>query len=172
MLKWIVLSRTVYLYKLDLALNNLQRLICHKTQQTNSCAFFVFLFGGSLLGGVHIYFFHFYAFSNFFFSFLPHSYVSLSLFHSFFINTFFLFSFFSYLILSFRSFFLFFCIHSFIHSFIRVFFFDLSILYHFSGIHISYFLNISHISRSYWKRSLRVAPDDGQPTFIYIFDEN
>ena len=33
MLNWIVLNRTDYLYKMDLALNNLQRLICHKTQQ-------------------------------------------------------------------------------------------------------------------------------------------
>ena len=32
MLKWIVLNRT---YHLDLALNNLQRLICHKIQLTN-----------------------------------------------------------------------------------------------------------------------------------------
>ena len=32
MLKWTVWNRTVYLYKMDLALNNLQRLICHKTQ--------------------------------------------------------------------------------------------------------------------------------------------
>ena len=32
MLNWIVWNRTVYLYKMDLALNNLQRLICHKTQ--------------------------------------------------------------------------------------------------------------------------------------------
>ena len=35
MLNWIVLNRTDYLHKMDLALNNLQRLICHKTQQTN-----------------------------------------------------------------------------------------------------------------------------------------
>ena len=33
MLNWIVLNRTDYLHKMDLALNNLQRLICHKTQQ-------------------------------------------------------------------------------------------------------------------------------------------
>ena len=32
MLNWIFWNRTVYLYKMDLALNNLQRLICHKTQ--------------------------------------------------------------------------------------------------------------------------------------------
>ena len=34
MLNWIVLNRTDYLHKMDLALNNLQRLICHQTQQT------------------------------------------------------------------------------------------------------------------------------------------
>ena len=34
MLNWIVLNRTDYLFKMYLALNNLQRLICHKTQQT------------------------------------------------------------------------------------------------------------------------------------------
>ena len=32
MLNWIVWNWTVYLYKMDLALNNLERLICHKTQ--------------------------------------------------------------------------------------------------------------------------------------------
>ena len=32
MLNWIVWNRTVYLYKNGLSLNNLQRLICHKTQ--------------------------------------------------------------------------------------------------------------------------------------------
>ena len=35
MLNWIVLNRADYLHKMDLALNNLQMLICHKTQQTN-----------------------------------------------------------------------------------------------------------------------------------------
>ena len=35
MLNWIVMNGTDYLHKMDLALNNLQRLICHKTQQTN-----------------------------------------------------------------------------------------------------------------------------------------
>ena len=35
MLNWIVLNRTDYFHKMDFALNNLQRLICHKTQQTN-----------------------------------------------------------------------------------------------------------------------------------------
>ena len=34
MLNLTVLNRTDYLHKMDLALNNLQRLICHKTQQT------------------------------------------------------------------------------------------------------------------------------------------
>ena len=34
MLNWIVWNRTI-LIKMDLALNNLQRLICHKTQTTN-----------------------------------------------------------------------------------------------------------------------------------------
>ena len=34
MLNWIVLNRTDYLHKNDLALNNLQSLICHKTQRT------------------------------------------------------------------------------------------------------------------------------------------
>ncbi len=33
MLNWIVLNRTNY--EMDLALNNLQRLICHKTQTTD-----------------------------------------------------------------------------------------------------------------------------------------
>ena len=35
MLNWIVWNRTEYLYKMDLALNNLQRLIHHKIQSTN-----------------------------------------------------------------------------------------------------------------------------------------
>ena len=35
MLNWIVWNRTVYLYKMYLALINLQSLICHKTQTTN-----------------------------------------------------------------------------------------------------------------------------------------
>ena len=30
MLNWIVWNRTNHLYKMDLALNNLERLICHK----------------------------------------------------------------------------------------------------------------------------------------------
>ena len=34
MLNWIAFNRTDHLHKMDLALNNLQRLICHKTQQT------------------------------------------------------------------------------------------------------------------------------------------
>ena len=34
MLNWIVLNRTAYLYKMDLAWDNQQRLIYHKTQQT------------------------------------------------------------------------------------------------------------------------------------------
>ena len=34
MLNWIVCNRTDYLYKKNLALNNRQRLICHKTQPT------------------------------------------------------------------------------------------------------------------------------------------
>ena len=34
MLNWIVFNRTDYLHEMDLALNNLQRLITHKTQQT------------------------------------------------------------------------------------------------------------------------------------------
>ena len=32
MLNWIVWNRTVYLSKIDMALNNQQMLICHKTQ--------------------------------------------------------------------------------------------------------------------------------------------
>ena len=32
MLNWIVLNKTVFMYKMDLALNNLQWLICHKTK--------------------------------------------------------------------------------------------------------------------------------------------
>ena len=32
MLNWIVWNRTVYVYKMDLALNNLQTFICPKTQ--------------------------------------------------------------------------------------------------------------------------------------------
>ena len=38
MLNWIVWNRTVHLYKMDLALNNLQRLICHKTQTNEQTA--------------------------------------------------------------------------------------------------------------------------------------
>ena len=41
MLDWIFWNITDYLYKMDLALNNLQRLMCHKTQTTNqSCQSF------------------------------------------------------------------------------------------------------------------------------------
>ena len=35
MLNWIVWNRTVIYIKMDLAMNKLQRLICHKTQQPN-----------------------------------------------------------------------------------------------------------------------------------------
>ena len=35
MLKWIVWNRTVYLYKIDLALNNLQGWYAIKPKQTN-----------------------------------------------------------------------------------------------------------------------------------------
>ena len=35
MLNWIVWNTAVYLYKMDLALNNLQWLICHKTKPIN-----------------------------------------------------------------------------------------------------------------------------------------
>ena len=35
-----VWNRTDYLYEMDLALNNLQRLICHKTQTTNQPTFY------------------------------------------------------------------------------------------------------------------------------------
>ena len=35
MKNWIVWNRTDYLHKIDLALNNIERLICHKTQTTN-----------------------------------------------------------------------------------------------------------------------------------------
>ena len=35
MLNWIVWNRTDYSIKMDLAFNNLQRLIYHKTQPTN-----------------------------------------------------------------------------------------------------------------------------------------
>ena len=34
MLNWIDWNKTIYI-KIDLALNNLQRLVCHKTQPTN-----------------------------------------------------------------------------------------------------------------------------------------
>ena len=34
MLNWIVLKEQIIYIKMDLALNSLQRLICHKTQQT------------------------------------------------------------------------------------------------------------------------------------------
>ena len=36
MLNWIVWKRTVYLLKIDLALDNIQKLICHKTQTNSS----------------------------------------------------------------------------------------------------------------------------------------
>ena len=38
-LNWIVWNRTIFI-KMDLALNNLQRLICHKTQTTNQQIYF------------------------------------------------------------------------------------------------------------------------------------
>ena len=34
MLNWTVLNRTDYLHKNGFGINNLQKLICHKTQQT------------------------------------------------------------------------------------------------------------------------------------------
>ena len=34
-LNWIVWNKTDFCIKIDLGLNNLQRLICHKTQTTN-----------------------------------------------------------------------------------------------------------------------------------------
>ena len=36
MLNWIVWNRTIYMYKLDLALNNQQWLICHQTKQNST----------------------------------------------------------------------------------------------------------------------------------------
>ena len=36
MLNWIVWNRTEYLHKMDLELNNLQRLICRKTQTADN----------------------------------------------------------------------------------------------------------------------------------------
>ena len=54
MLNWIVRNRTDYLYKNDLVLNNLQRLICHKTQPTNqplsggTCGVMVIVIGNRL----------------------------------------------------------------------------------------------------------------------------
>ena len=38
MLDWIIWNRIMYLYKMDSALNNLQKLICHNTQ-TNKQAY-------------------------------------------------------------------------------------------------------------------------------------
>ena len=35
MLNWIMWNRIDYLYEMDLVLNNVQRLICHKIQPTN-----------------------------------------------------------------------------------------------------------------------------------------
>ena len=44
LLNWIVWNRnTDYWHKIDLALNKLQRMICHKTQPTHFCANFLFL---------------------------------------------------------------------------------------------------------------------------------
>ena len=42
MLNWIVWNRTIFI-KMDLVLNNLQRLICHKIQPTNLHVLFVLL---------------------------------------------------------------------------------------------------------------------------------
>ena len=72
MLNWIVWNRTVYLYKIDLALNNLQRLICHKPKQTNNyqliafsdqLGLFLYFFCTNLLqlfGGFFCWFFFFF----------------------------------------------------------------------------------------------------------------
>ena len=44
MLNWIVLNRTDFFYiKMDLALNNLQKLICHKIQPTNQLKLFIMM---------------------------------------------------------------------------------------------------------------------------------
>ena len=43
MLNWIVLNRIDYFIKIDLALNNQQRLICHKTHQTKQNQQMVFM---------------------------------------------------------------------------------------------------------------------------------
>ena len=44
MLNWIVLNRTDYLHKMDLALNNLQMLICHKTKPNLNKNLFIYSF--------------------------------------------------------------------------------------------------------------------------------
>ena len=43
MLNWIVWNRTICV-KMDLALNNLQRLICHKTQTTNQPTIYIYIY--------------------------------------------------------------------------------------------------------------------------------
>ena len=44
MLNWIISIEQIIYIKMDLALNNLQRLICHKTQQTKP-----FIFGYNIV---------------------------------------------------------------------------------------------------------------------------
>ena len=57
MLNWIIWNRTDYVYKMDLALNNLQRLICHKNptnQQINQSVFPFFFTCGKQFDAVHV----------------------------------------------------------------------------------------------------------------------
>ena len=136
MLNWIVLNRTDYLHKMDLALNNIHRLICHKNQPTNQPSislyfffhaffFFPFLcpfclsflfFISPLLSCFH--FLHFFSFPPFIWSYLSflfyvyffHSFLSFSLSFLFFLfplDLFFFILFFSFS-LSFHSFVFFF----------------------------------------------------------------
>ena len=51
MLNWIVWNRTIFI-KMDLALNNLQRLICHKTQITNQSLIYTQLNGSKYYNSV------------------------------------------------------------------------------------------------------------------------
>ena len=62
MLNWIVWNRTICI-KMDLALNNLQRLICHKLWPINQPTILfhsIFMFSGKVLVSIYLFiFFHF-----------------------------------------------------------------------------------------------------------------
>ena len=52
MLNWITWNRSVYMYKMDLALNNLQWFICHKTQPTINMEYWLWVISNKYYCGI------------------------------------------------------------------------------------------------------------------------